>query len=197
MHRDLIARHLADARRALDQALADQALLDGAARAADLLTRAVKSGGKLLICGNGGSACDAAHFAEELTGRFRAPPPGRADRPPIAAIACAEPGHLTCVANDFGFDHVFSRWVEALARPGDVVIVLSTSGKSANILRAMEAGRRRGASTIALLGRDGGPARGCADCELIVPGQTSERIQEIHMLILHALVDAIESALAS
>lgn len=147
---------------------------------------AIRGGGKVLICGNGGSLCDAAHFAEELTGRFRA------DRPALPAIAIAEPGHLTCTANDYGFEHVFSRAVEALGRPGDMLIVLTTSGNSPNILRAAETGRRQGLRTAALLGKDGGKLRGVCDDEIIAPGATSDRIQELHMLVLHILVERIE-----
>lgn len=155
-------------------------------RVAALLAERFAAGYKVLICGNGGSACDAMHFAEELTGRFRA------DRPALPAIACIDPGHITCTANDFGFEHVFSRWVEALGKRGDVLIVLSTSGNSANIARATAAGRERGLTTVALLGKDGGVLKGCCDHELIVPGEGSDRIQELHMLILHTLVEGVE-----
>ncbi|MBL8991137.1 MAG: SIS domain-containing protein [Phycisphaerae bacterium] len=158
--------------------------LAGAALAACL-----RDGGKVLICGNGGSACDAAHFAEELTGRYRA------DRRPLPAIACTDTGHITCTANDFGFEQVFARWVTALARKGDCLIVLSTSGNSANIARAVESARAADCRVIALLGKDGGRIRGVADIEVIVPGATSDRIQELHMLILHAWVESIEVSL--
>ncbi|MDX2147420.1 MAG: SIS domain-containing protein [Planctomycetota bacterium] len=150
---------------------------------------ALGAGHKLMICGNGGSACDAAHFAEELTGRFRF------DRRPLAAIACTDVGHITCTANDYGFEHVFARWVEALARPGDVVILLSTSGASPNILKAAEAARAAGAVTIAMLGKGGGALRGVCALELIVPGHSSDRIQELHMLVLHIMVEGIEASL--
>jgi D-sedoheptulose 7-phosphate isomerase len=156
---------------------------------ADLVAGAIKAGNKVMICGNGGSLCDAAHFAEELTGRFRN------DRRPLPAIACTEPGHLTCVANDYGFEHVFSRWVTALARAGDVVVVLSTSGNSVNCVRAVDAAKAAGARTAALLGKDGGPLRGQCDVEVMAPGATSDRIQEVHMLVLHAVVEAVEAQL--
>ncbi len=155
-------------------------------RVADLLGTTFRSGGKVMICGNGGSMADAMHFAEELTGRFRA------DRPPLAALACTDAGHLTCTANDYGFDRVFSRWVEALGRAGDVLIVLSTSGNSANIVNAIAAGRARGMRTIGLLGRDGGRLRGACDEEWIVPGEHADRIQEVHMLVLHTLIECVE-----
>lgn len=180
---------LADARRALETLLADPATLEGLERAADLLAGALKAGHKLLICGNGGSACDAAHFAEELTGRFRN------DRPPLAAIACSDAGHITCTANDYGFEHVFSRWVEALGRKGDILILLSTSGNSENLVRAALAARTHGLESVGLLGRDGGKLRASCTHAIIVPGDTSDRIQELHMLILHTWVEAIEHAL--
>jgi D-sedoheptulose 7-phosphate isomerase len=184
-----VRKSLQDARAALDAALAAPETAARISALIGLLVECFRAGGKVLICGNGGSACDAAHFAEELTGRFRA------DRPALPAIACVEPGHLTCVGNDYGFDQVFSRWVEALGKPGDVLILLSTSGNSPNIARAAAAGREHGLTTVALLGKDGGRLRGMCDSELIVPGATSDRIQELHMLILHVLVEGVESLL--
>ncbi len=156
--------------------------------AADLVA-CVKAGNKILICGNGGSSADAMHFAEELTGRFRG------DRPALPAIACVDIGHITCTANDYGFDHVFSRWVEGLGKAGDVLIILSTSGNSANIVNAVKAAKHRGLMTVAMLGKDGGKLRGACHHEIIAPGETSDRIQEIHMLALHILVEAIEVGL--
>lgn len=177
---------LRDARTALDALLADAAAVNRIQSVAALLAGALGAGSKILICGNGGSSCDAAHFAEELTGRFRN------DRPPLAALACTDAGHITCTANDFGFDHVFSRWVTALGQPADVLIVLSTSGNSRNIVEAVSAARDRRMRTVALLGKDGGALRGLCEHEWIVPGAQSDRIQELHMLILHALVEGIE-----
>lgn len=155
----------------------------------DLLVGMFRAGGKVMICGNGGSACDGAHFAEELTGRFRK------DRPPLPALACTDVGHITCTANDYGFEHIFSRWVTALGRPGDVLILLSTSGNSPNLLRAREAGAQAGMTTVALLGKTGGELKGRCDHEVLVPGDTSDRIQELHMLLLHAFVEHVEAAL--
>jgi D-sedoheptulose 7-phosphate isomerase len=176
----------ADARRALDALETDGALLEVLDALPALLGACFRAGGKVLICGNGGSMCDAMHFAEELTGRFRR------DRPALPAIALADPAHLTCVGNDYGFEQVFSRAVEAYGRPGDVLIVLSTSGNSPNIVRALETAKARGVMTIALLGRGGGRCRGLAEREVIVPAETSERIQELHMVILHELVAEVE-----
>lgn len=184
-----VRKSLQDAKVALDATLSRPEIAATTAAVVQRLVECFQGGGKVLICGNGGSACDAAHFAEELTGRFRA------DRPPLPAIACVEPGHLTCVGNDYGFEQVFSRWVEALGKPGDVLIVLSTSGNSENVVRAAAAGRERGLVTAALLGKDGGRLRGACEHEIIVPGATSDRIQELHMLILHVLVEGVESAM--
>lgn len=182
-------RSLRDAGTALGALAADPRTRPALDRMASLLVGAIKGGGKVLACGNGGSSCDAMHFAEELTGRFRN------DRPPYAAIACTDVGHITCTANDYGFDEVFARWVRALGRPGDALIVLSTSGNSPNIVRAVEAGRQVGLSTIALLGKGGGQLKGVCDVELVVPGETSDRIQELHMLVLHTMVEAIEAGM--
>ncbi len=174
---------------------ADTATIHSADSLAALIAQRFKAGHKVMICGNGGSSCDANHFAEELTGRFRA------DRPPLPAIACTDVGHITCTANDFGFDHVFERWVQALGKPGDVLIVLSTSGNSNNIVLAARAGKSIGMHVAALLGKDGGAARvevaaaGNAGTIIIVPGETSDRVQELHMLLLHAMVEAIEASM--
>lgn len=175
------------ARNALEALIADRSHAAQVDQLADILAASFRAGGKVLVCGNGGSACDAMHFCEELTGRFRN------DRPPLAAVACVDPGHLTCTANDFGFENVFSRWIEALGRKGDVLVALSTSGNSENVVRAVKAARAAGMTTATLLGRDGGKLKGCAEVEWIVPGEAAERIQELHMLILHVLVEAVEA----
>ena len=180
---------LAAAKKALDQLIASPTAAAAIDPCCTLLAERFAAGRKVLICGNGGSACDAMHFAEELTGRFRN------DRPALPGIACTDPGHITCTANDYGFEHVFSRWVEALGQKGDVLILLSTSGNSPNILKAAEVGKARGLTTIALLGKDGGKLRGRCDHELVVPGDGSDRIQELHMLILHTLVEGVERTL--
>lgn len=143
-------------------------------------------GGKVLVCGNGGSACDAMHFAEELTGRFRK------NRKALPAISLTDAAHITCVGNDFGFDYIFSRGIEAHGHAGDVLVAISTSGNSKNILMAVEQARGLGMDVICLLGKDGGALKGKGDIEIIVPSKTTERIQELHMVVLHLLVEMTE-----
>jgi len=180
---------LEQARAALDALIAEPAHSNRLDAFADLLAERLRAGGKVMACGNGGSACDAMHFCEELTGRFRK------ERPALGAIACIDPGHITCTANDYGFDQIFSRWVEGLGRKGDVLVVLSTSGNSPNIVNAIDAAKDRGMTAAAFLGRDGGQCASLADFEWIVPGEQSDRIQELHMLLLHVLVESVERRL--
>lgn len=149
-----------------------------------------ENGGKVLIAGNGGSLCDASHFAEELTGFFRK------KRRALPAIALSEPGHLTCVANDAGFEHVFSRAIEAYGKEGDLFIGLTTSGNSVNIVRAFRRATQLGLTTLAFLGKDGGALKGEADLELIIEGfSTSDRIQEAHMTAIHIMIELVEERL--
>ncbi|MBN1556941.1 MAG: SIS domain-containing protein [Lentisphaerae bacterium] len=168
-------------------ALDEQA--DAVAAGAALVVTALQQGHAVLTAGNGGSAAEALHLAEELVGRFRA---NRRALPAVALVA--DTTALTCIANDFGYDRVFSRQVEALGRPGDVLVLFSTSGRAANLALALEAAQSRGLRTLCLLGRDGGPLAGRADAEVIVPGSATERIQEAHQVILHAILDAVEAA---
>ncbi|MCX3066347.1 MAG: D-sedoheptulose 7-phosphate isomerase [Cetobacterium sp.] len=143
-------------------------------------------GNKVLICGNGGSNCDALHFAEEFTGRFRK------DRRALPAISLSDSSHITCVGNDYGFDYIFSRGVEAYGKEGDMFIGISTSGNSANVIKAVEIAKKMGLKTCVLLGKDGGKLKGMCDYEFIIPGNTSDRIQEIHMMILHIIIEGVE-----
>ncbi|MGL5411704.1 D-sedoheptulose 7-phosphate isomerase [Cetobacterium sp.] len=143
-------------------------------------------GNKVLICGNGGSNCDALHFAEEFTGRFRK------DRRALPAISLSDSSHITCVGNDYGFDYIFSRGVEAYGKEGDMFIGISTSGNSANVIKAVEIAEKMGLKTCVLLGKDGGKLKGMCDYEFIIPGNTSDRIQEIHMMILHIIIEGVE-----
>ncbi len=149
---------------------------------ADVFTK----GNKVLICGNGGSNCDALHFAEEFTGRFRG------DRKALPAIAISDSSHITCVGNDYGFDYIFSRGVEAYGKEGDMFLGISTSGNSPNVIKAVEAAKKLGMKTCVLLGKDGGKLKGMCDYEFIIPGKTSDRIQEIHMMILHIIIEGVE-----
>ncbi len=158
--------------------------------ACDLVAGAFRSGGKLLACGNGGSAADSAHLTAEFTGRFLR------DRVPYPAICLsAETSLVTAVANDYGYDEVFARQVHAFARPGDVLLAITTSGNSPNVLRALDSARTVGISSIALLGRDGGQACGLADVELIVRHAETARIQEAHKVLIHGLCSRVESLL--
>jgi len=160
------------------------------AKAADLIEQCLRAGNKLLVCGNGGSAADAAHFATELVVRFAK------DRRSYPAICLASNGGLlTAAANDYGFDEIFARQVAAFGRPGDVLICLTTSGKSKNVVRALEEAKARKLKTIAFLGRDGGSTIGMADIDLLVRSDSTARIQEAHQLVLHVLCEVVESHL--
>ena len=182
-------------RSAIEQSIATleslRALEEPLRRAADAMAKCLESDGKLLVCGNGGSAADAAHFATEFVIRFAA------ERPAYPAICLSsDGGTLTAGGNDYGFDEIFARQVAAFGRRGDVLICLTTSGNSRNVQRALEEGKARGVTTIALLGRDGGATAGMADVELVVGGESTARIQEAHMLLLHVLCEATEQRLA-
>jgi D-sedoheptulose 7-phosphate isomerase len=153
------------------------------------MVAALRAGGRLLSCGNGGSLCDASHFAEELSGRYRD------DRPALSALALTDAGHMSCVANDYGYDQVFARGVEAQGRAGDVLLGFTTSGNSANVLAAMRAARERGLRVFGLLGKGGGAARELCDRQIVVPATDTGRIQEIHIKVVHALIELIEREL--
>ncbi len=162
-------------------------LIDEITRA---ISKALGAGRKLLICGNGGSACQAQHFAAELVGRYRVTRPG------LPAVALAVDGALlSCLGNDFSFEDVFARQVEALGQPGDVLVALSTSGNSENVLRALASARRSGMTSIALLGNDGGRMKGAAGLEVIVAHQDTARVQEAHQFLIHAIMDGVEESL--
>jgi len=158
----------------------------------EAIVDALKDGGKVLTAGNGGSAAEALHMSEEFVGRFRS------SRRSLAAVSlAADPTAITCIGNDFGFDEIFSRQIEGLGKAGDVLVIFSTSGSARNLSRAIEAARDAGMVTMAILGRDGGPLAGVADHEIIVAGDATERIQEVHQVIVHLLLDAAERAFGS
>ncbi|MBO9638208.1 MAG: D-sedoheptulose 7-phosphate isomerase [Siphonobacter aquaeclarae] len=183
----LIHQELTEAQEVLDRFLKEETNLQRIEDAARLLATAIQNGKKIISCGNGGSHCDAMHFAEELTGRYRD------DRRSLPAIAVSDPSHISCVSNDYGYEFVFSRFVEGLGQEGDVLVGISTSGNSANIIRAVEAARKKGMHIITLTGKDGGKMAGTADVELRVPHfGYADRIQEIHIKIIHILIMLIE-----
>ncbi|MEK6160726.1 D-sedoheptulose 7-phosphate isomerase [Vibrio cholerae] len=191
MYQDLIRSELTEAADVLQKFLSDDHNIAQIEAAAKLIADSFKQGGKVLSCGNGGSHCDAMHFAEELTGRYRE------NRPGYPGIAISDPSHLSCVSNDFGYDYVFSRYVEAVGAKGDVLFGLSTSGNSGNILKAIEAAKAKGMKTIALTCKDGGKMAGLADVEIRVPHfGYADRIQEVHIKIIHIIIQLIEKEMA-
>ena len=176
---------LNEARTTLDAFVNDRTItLIG--QAVDTISTAFNKGNKIISCGNGGSMCDAMHFAEELSGR------DRKDRRALPAIAISDPAHISCVANDYGYEFIFSRFVEAFGIDGDVLLAISTSGNSPNVLRASEAAKARNMKVIALLGRDGGKLATIADLPIIVPGETTDRMQELHIKTIHIMIECIE-----
>ena len=157
--------------------------------AAELVKKSLKSGKNIFWCGNGGSACDAMHFAEEFTGRFKK------NRKALPVISLTDSSHITCVGNDFGFEYVFQRGVEAYGLEDDVFIGLSTSGNSVNVFKALEQAKLSNLKTICFLGKSGGSLKGLSDLEIIVPGSSTDRIQELHMLLLHIIIENVENKL--
>jgi D-sedoheptulose 7-phosphate isomerase len=191
MYLDIIRSELNEAADTLNKFISDSANIESIQRAAVLLADSFKAGGKVISCGNGGSHCDAMHFAEELTGRYRE------NRPGYPAIAISDVSHISCVGNDFGFDHIFSRYVEAVGQKGDVLLGISTSGNSANVIKAIEAARAKGMKVITLTGKNGGKMDGSADVEIRVPHfGFADRVQEIHIKVIHILILLIEKEMA-
>jgi D-sedoheptulose 7-phosphate isomerase len=187
---ETIKNHFVEAKQILDSFISDPQNFINIEKAGEIIVNAIKGGGKVISCGNGGSMSDAMHFAEELSGRYRN------DRPAYAAIAISDPGHLSCVANDYGYAFVFSRMVEAIGSEGDVLFAISTSGNSENILKAIEAARKKGMKVIGLTGKDGGKMAGLCDVEIRAPhSEYADRAQEIHIKVIHSLIDYIEKTL--
>ena len=184
---DLIRHELTEAQFVLDTFISHPEHLTAIEQAARLMADALQNGRKVISCGNGGSHCDAMHFAEELSGRYRN------DRRSLAAIAISDSSHITCVGNDYGYDAIFSRFIEGLGNEGDVLMGISTSGNSANIIRAVDAARQRGMKVVLLTGKDGGKLAGQADVEVRVPHfGYADRIQEIHIKVIHLFILLIE-----
>ncbi len=184
-----IEQSFQDAAGTLDSFLKDEENIKITEKVSQLIADVFKENKKILICGNGGSACDSMHFAEEFTGRFRK------ERRALPVISLTDPSHITCVGNDYGFDRIFSRGVEAFGKEGDILIALSTSGNSENVIKAVRAAEKLKMKTIALLGKDGGKLKGKCDYQFIISADTSDRVQEVHMTILHIVIEEVERLL--
>jgi len=181
---------LREARSALDALLANRSAIAAISEAGRLIAAAFARGGRVFSCGNGGSMCDAMHFAEELSGRYRL------DRKALPATAISDPGHLSCVANDYGYEQVFSRYIEAHGRAGDCLLGISTSGTSRNVLAAAESAKAQGVTVIALTGRPGSRLGALADIDICTPaGRFADRVQELHIKIVHILIELVEREL--
>ena len=186
--KDIIQQSLRESQDVLAQFLSDPSKLDAIEKAADCLVDALQQGKKILSCGNGGSHCDAMHFAEELSGRYRE------NRPALAAMAISDPSHITCVSNDFGYNYIYSRFIEGLGNQGDVLVGISTSGQSANIIEAVKAAQEKGMNVVLLTGKDGGALAGMGAIEIRVDHfGFADRIQEIHIKVIHILIQLIEA----
>ena len=184
-----IHQHFEEAAQVLERVRHDESLIQAIAQSGQRLIDTLAGGGKIISCGNGGSMSDAMHFAEELSGRYRE------DRPGLAAIACSDPSHITCVGNDYGFDQVFARFIQALGKQGDALVAISTSGNSANVLNAARAAQELGMTVIGLTGRGGGELTALCDVQVSIPWEGyADRVQEMHIKVIHAWIDQIERA---
>lgn len=191
MTEDIIKYSLEEARKALDDFLSSPDTVPVMSAIVDVMSECLAGGNKIISCGNGGSLCDATHFAEELTGRFRE------NRSPLPAMAINDPAYMTCTGNDFEYDEIFSRWVQAFGRPGDVLLAISTSGNSRNVVLAAEEARRKGMKIIGLTAEGETCLRKLADVCLCAPRTPhSDRIQEIHIKVIHIVIEALEQTLA-
>jgi len=189
---EIILQELREASLLLELFIKEDKSISSISKAVDILGKSIEEGNKILSCGNGGSHCDAMHFAEELTGRFRE------DRPGIAAIAISDASHISCVGNDYGFDFIFSRYVEAVGRPGDCLLAISTSGNSINIINAAIEAKKKGMKVIGLTGKDGGRLKDHCDVEIRVNhNKYADRIQEMHIKIIHIIILLLEKRLFS
>lgn len=185
-----VKNELLEAREILSAMLGDAALLETIARAGAVLAEAFRHGGKVYSCGNGGSMCDAMHFSEELSGRYRN------ERPALPATAISDVGHMTCVANDYGYEYVFSRYIEAHGRPGDVLLAISTSGRSKSVLNAATEAKKKGVTVIALNGLMNSPLSQLADLDICIQAKGyADRVQECHIKVIHILIHLVEESL--
>jgi D-sedoheptulose 7-phosphate isomerase len=184
-----ITNSLKEAQHLLNSVLEDFELMSRVDQAIDLLIETYKNDRHVFSCGNGGSLCDSMHFAEELTGRYRK------NRRSLPALSIADPSHLTCTANDFGYKDVFGRYLDGWAKPGDTLLAISTSGNSKNIIEAVQAAKQKGAKSIGLLGKTGGVLKDIVDIPIIVPSLITDRIQEIHIKLIHIFIEGIEREL--
>jgi D-sedoheptulose 7-phosphate isomerase len=183
----IIKQNLVEAKVSLEAFLNNEASMSSIAGAAMLMKKSLADGNKIISCGNGGSMCDAMHFAEELSGRFRN------DRKAIAAVSISDPSHITCVGNDYGFDFIFSRYLEAVGKEGDVLLAISTSGNSPNVINAIHAAKNKGMKVVGLTGKSGGEMANLCDVEIRAPkSEFADRAQEIHIKIIHSLIQLIE-----
>ena len=188
MSRALINSNFKEAQQVLEQFSGNPANFDAIEKAGEAMIAAIKSGNKIISCGNGGSMCDAMHFAEELSGRFRD------DRKALPAVSISDASHITCAGNDYGFERIFSRYVEALGNKGDVLLAISTSGNSANVVNAVTAAREKGMIIVGLTGKDGGKMADLCDVEIRAPHSPyADRAQEIHIKVIHSLIACIEA----
>ena len=187
MNKNIIHQNFAEATDVLAAFVSDKKNFTAIEDAGNLLVSAFKNGNKVISCGNGGSMCDAMHFAEELSGRFRE------DRKALPAVSISDPSHISCVGNDYGYDFVFSRYIEALGNNGDVLLAISTSGNSKNVMNAIAAAKKKGIKVIGLTGKDGGKMAGQCDVEIRAPKSNyADRAQEIHIKVIHSLIHFVE-----
>jgi D-sedoheptulose 7-phosphate isomerase len=181
-----IKSSLSEAQLILNQFIENEQNIKKIEEAIGLFVSSFRNKGRVFSCGNGGSMCDSLHFAEELTGRYRK------DRAPLPATGISEAGHITCIANDFGFEYIFSRYVEAWGQEGDTLLAISTSGNSPNVIKAVEVAKNKGIKVVGLLGKDGGKLKSMVDVPVIVPSFITDRIQEIHIKCVHIFIEGIE-----
>ena len=187
---DHVKAALTDAQNALAAQIENAAMLETIAQAAQVIAQRQRQGGAVYSCGNGGSLCDAMHIAEEMTGRYRQ------DRKPYRAAAISDVSHMACVGNDYGYEHVFSRWIEAMGTDKDVLIAITTSGTSKNIVAAAKAAKAKGVTVVALTGKSGSPITELADIAVVTPaGRWADRVQELHIKVIHILIELIEREL--